>query len=156
MYILLIIVVVNNDFNKELYECVKCVGFNIRIAMRAITQHYDDIIKPSGILGTQFTLLVTTKLLEPITITKLAEKGLMDRTTLSRNIKPLIKMGLLRIKPSKDKRKKEIEITDEGLKKLEEALPLWKKAQEQVLSGIGYNEWNSLRGNLFQLIESVI
>lgn len=146
----------NNDFNKELYECVTCVGFNLRITMRAITQHYDNIIKPSGILGTQFTLLVTTKLLGPITITKLAERVLMDRTTLSRNIKPLIKMDLLRIKPSEDKRKKEIEITEEGLKRLEEALPLWKNAQGQALSGIGgEEEWTSLRSNLFQLIESV-
>ena len=143
------------SLNQELFECTKCVGFNLRLALRAVSQHFDNTIKPSGILGTQFTLLVMIKLLGPITITKLAERGLMDRTTLSRNIKPLQKMGLIEIKTGNDKRLKEIAVTDTGIEKLKESLPLWKKAQEQALSNIGDESWSTLRENLFGLIEAV-
>ena len=145
----------DSKFNEELFECTECVGFNLRLTLRAVSQHFDNIIKPSGILGTQFNLLVMINLLGPITITKLAERGLMDRTTLSRNIKPLEKMKLIEIKPGEDKREREIQITEEGLIRLRGALPLWKEAQSQALSNIGNEEWGKLRENLFQLIETV-
>lgn len=142
-------------FNQELFECTKCVGFNLRLVLRAVSQYFDNIIKPSGILGTQFNLLVMIKLLGPITITKLAERGLMDRTTLSRNIKPLEKMRLIEIEPGEDKREREIQITEEGINKLRGAFPLWKEAQKQALSEMGNEQWERLRENLFGLIESV-
>lgn len=144
-----------NVFDQELFGCTKCVGFNLRLVLRAVSQHFDNVIKPSGILGTQFNLLVMIKLLGPITINKLAELGLMDRTTLSRNIKPLEKMKLVEIKPGEDKREREIQITEEGINKLKGALPLWKEAQKQALSEIGDEQWEELRENLFGLIESV-
>lgn len=146
---------INQNLYNEIVECTKCACFNFRIATRSLTQHYDNVMKPTGILSTQFTLLVAVTLLGPITITKLAEKAVMDRTTLSRNIRPLKKMGLLRIQPGEDKREKVIEITNKGIKKLEESLPLWKKAQRRALSGVGEENWDSVRNELFKFVESV-
>src|SRR5215216_4690522 len=72
-----------------------CACANLRKAARAVTQVFDEALAPSGLRATQFTLLVTSRLMGESTINELAEKMAMDRTTLSRNLKPLLRSALL-------------------------------------------------------------
>ena len=76
----------------------KCICFNLRKAARVITQIYDEAFRPTGFRSTQMPLLVATAALGPVTVNRLAEAVVMDRTTLTRNLKPLEKQGLLRVK----------------------------------------------------------
>lgn len=86
-------------------------------------------MKPSGVLPTQFTLLVATRTLGPIAISQMAEVLVMDQTMPTRNLKPLEREGLLSVVPGKeDQRSREMSLTSKGLKRLEQALPLWQEA----------------------------
>lgn len=73
----------------------------------------------------------------------------MDRTTLTRNLKPLERDGFLVVKPGKDdQRSREVTLTTKGLDQLERALPLWKKAQQRMTQELGTDRLNQLLGNL--------
>ena len=91
-----------------------CACANLRKAARAVTQLYDAALAPSGLKATQFTLLVTSRLSGEATINGLAERMAMDRTTLSRNLKPLVRDGLLEVSPGGDGRTRLVRISLEG------------------------------------------
>lgn len=136
----------------EIAKCMDCACFNLRKAARAITHLYDQTLRPTRLRTTQFTLLVATSMLEQITVTRLAKMGVMDRTTLTRNLKPLEKKGFIKITPGKDQRTRVVKITAEGQKALVEALPLWKKVQAKVIKELGQERWNSLRADLGEVV----
>ena len=126
-----------------------CIGVNLRKASRAVTQLYEEVMRPCGLLPTQFSLLVATRRLGPVSISSLAEALVMDRTTLTRNLKPLERDGFLVVKPGKDdQRSREVTLTTKGLDQLERALPLWKKAQQRMTQELGTDRLNQLLGNL--------
>ncbi len=132
-----------------------CAVFNLRKASRVVTRLYEEIMKPSGILPTQFTLLVATRALGPVTITKMAELLVMDRTTLTRNLKPLEREGLLSVAPGKDdQRSREVCLTRKGQKKLEQALPLWKEAQRQMQQALGVSRLDRILGDLTAVVDT--
>ena len=80
-----------------------CTCFNVRRAARAVTQFYDDIMAPSGIKATQFTMLGAVAMMGPASVTRLAEHLALDRTTLTRNLKGLADLGLIEISAGKDR-----------------------------------------------------
>lgn len=125
-----------------------CTCSNLRKAARAITQLYDEVLQPSGLLVNQFTLLVAIALAGSATITRLAQALVMDRTTLTRNLKPLVRQGLIEIEPGQDQRVRIIKLTDEGRTALIKALPLWEQAQSRVVKGLGQERWHTLLNNL--------
>ena len=115
-----------------------CAMFNLRKASRALTQLYEEIMKPSGVLPTQFSLMVVTRAMEPVAISKMAQVLVMDRTTLTRNLKPLEREGWVRVKPGRqDRRAREVSLTKKGVKHLEQALPLWNEAQRRIRDSLG-------------------
>lgn len=78
------------DTDAPDFECCKdCIGFNLRKATRSISQFYDELLRPVGIRGTQYSLLVSLQMSGAITVTQLAENVVMDRTTLTRNLEVL-------------------------------------------------------------------
>ena len=122
----------------DLSDCPNCVNFNIRKAMRAVSQHYDQIMAPSGLRGTQFTILTVLSRAGYVTVTELADYLVMDRTTLTRNLKPLEKEGFLKILPGlQDRRSRRIELTNIGKKAQKAAMPYWQKAQDEMVSFMG-------------------
>lgn len=141
--------------NKDFLKCAGCVCFNLRRAARAVTQAYDDIFREAGLRGNQFSILVVALLRGPIALSKMAELLVMDRTTLTRNLKPLEKKSYLAISSGDDKRRKIISITDEGKDLLTEALPLWTEAQEQVKDRFGMERTENLVDELQNLTANV-
>ncbi|GAB4144918.1 MAG: oxidation-sensing regulator MosR [Cyanobacteria bacterium J069] len=125
-----------------------CACFNLRKAARVITQHYDEILKPSGLLITQFTILVAIALVGSGTISELAERLVMDRTTLTRNLKPMMREGWVEAQPGQDQRTRVISLTAQGEAALAIALPLWQQAQQNVEDGLGEQRWNTLLSHL--------
>ena len=129
-----------------------CVGSNIRRANRAVSQFYDDVLRPSGLRITQFSLLARVMELQPVTINDLAEAVLMDRTTLGRNLKPLEKQGLVRIAPGPDRRTRLVTPTPEGGAALMRTLPLWQKAQAHMRKKLGDGRADRLISDLREAI----
>lgn len=112
-------------------------------------------MKPSGILPTQFTLLVVTRALGPVAISRMAVVLAMDRTTLTRNLRPLEREGLVTVKPSRhDKRTREVNLTKKGMKRLELALPLWQEAQQKIRSALGGSRLDRMIEDLTAVVNS--
>ena len=128
----------NKNPKIDLTDCPSCVNFNIRKAMRAVTQHYDKTLAPTGLRGTQFTILTMLSILDELSITDLADNLVMDRTTLTRNLKPLEKEGYVKIRPGLlDRRSRRITLTSHGKKTQKNALPYWQRAQEEMVDFMG-------------------
>src|ERR687885_698919 len=95
-------------------EVLNCACFNTRKASRALTQLYDEMLRPSGLRSTQFTLLMVLRGRGPTSINGLAEATVTDRTTLSRNLAILEERGLVRVQPGEDARVRVVELTEAG------------------------------------------
>jgi len=130
----------------------ECVCSNIRKAARAVTQLYDGILKPSGLRVTQFALLAVLASAGPTTITRLGQILVMDRTTMTRNLKPLVNQGLITIEAGQDQRTRVVALTASGREALAKALPLWEKAQTRVVEGLGRQRWSTLQADLSAVI----
>jgi DNA-binding MarR family transcriptional regulator len=141
----------NSINSTELGQVVStCACFNLRKASRAITQHFDAILEPSGLLITQFTILVAVEMEKAGTISELAEVLGMDRTTLTRNLKPLEREGWLKAEAGQDQRTRVVSLTTDGEAALAKALPLWKQAQKDVEETLGQQRWNTLLSHLLE------
>jgi DNA-binding MarR family transcriptional regulator len=125
-----------------------CACANLRRAARAVTQLFDEALAPSGLRTTQFTLLVTNRLMGESIINELAERMAMDRTTLSRNLKPLVRSGLLEVRPGEDGRTRLVRLTPAGEQALEEAYPLWQQAQQETVGVLGEDRYEALLGDV--------
>jgi DNA-binding MarR family transcriptional regulator len=115
--------------DDEFHECRACHCYALRRAARLVTQHYDRILRPSGLRTTQFTLLVGLAQRGPIPLTRLAGMLGLERTSLTRNLKPLTAKGWVTVVPDADRRVHSVGITAEGKAKARAALPLWRQAQ---------------------------
>jgi DNA-binding MarR family transcriptional regulator len=130
-----------------------CVCFNLRKAARAVTQVYDEILRPTGLRATQHSLLQVLQLAGTMSVSQLAELAVMDRTTLARNLDLLEREGLVRIRPgAEDARVREVTLTPAAKKKLAAALPYWEKAQAQVTGKLGTGRSDQLLSDLFATV----
>lgn len=125
-----------------------CTCFRLRQAARAVTQLYDEALRPTGLRATQVTLLSVIAQIGPADMKTLAEQLVMDRTTLSRNIKPLTSQGLVRVTAADDRRSRPFALTGKGRAKLEEAMPLWRAVQQRMAAGLGKGRWSGLLQDL--------
>lgn len=132
-----------------------CAHANLRKAMRAVSQTYDTILKPTGLRATQFTLLAVLERRDGLPLTKLADILVMDRTTLTRNLKPLAAKGWLQIGRDRDERVRLVAITDNGRQVLADAVPLWQEAQTRIIDGIGKDCLTGMVEDFNRLVETV-
>jgi DNA-binding MarR family transcriptional regulator len=126
----------------------RCTCFNLRKATRAVTQLYDEFMRPTGLRVTQFSLLAAIRIAGKISITELAQEAVMDRTTLKRNLELLEREGFVRIQPGDDARVREVSLTAAAQRKLAAALPYWTRAQNHVTGKLGQARSDQLLSNL--------
>src|SRR5215813_6699070 len=106
----------------------ECNCFAVRSAARHVTQFYDQVLAPTGLRTTQFSILAKLRRMGPLTINRLADEMVMDRTTLGRNILPLERDGLITTEPAPgDRRAKELHLTKAGEKRLQAAVSKWSQ-----------------------------
>lgn len=130
-----------------------CTCGELRKTARAITQLYDHMLEPSGLLITQLAMLRNIPEGGAETISHLAEKLSMDRTTLTRNLAPLEKQGFIKISTGKDKRMRLVALTEKGSRAKEKAVPLWEEVQRQVIKQLGEKKWRKFMGELSEVLE---
>ena len=118
-----------------------CLCALIRKAGRIVTRNYDNWLKPSGLKVTQLGMLAKIAGNPSITVSELAESLVMDQTTVSRNLRVLEKSGYIHLEAEMaDHRIRRIQISNFGVSRMNEAIPLWEKAQldmERVLGREG-------------------
>ena len=125
-----------------------CVCGRLRRAARALTQRYDDLMAPSGLRVTQFSLLRTLAREGTARMSDLAQTLLLDRTALSRTLDPLAERGLVAIASGSDGRTREVSLTRSGARALRAADPHWKRAQVEVAAQLGKAKLDALIASL--------
>ena len=141
----------------EIAKCAEiaatCACLNIRKAARAVTQLYDAAARPTtGLRATQVSILVATRMLGPVTMKHLAKAIVMDRTTLTRNLKLLEKQGFIQIQPGNDRRVREISLADQGHEVLVRAYPSWKQVQSKMIRSLGQERFDRLLLDLSDVV----
>lgn len=133
-----------------------CTCFAIRRAARLVSQGYDRALASTGLRTTQFSLLSALDRHGPHNPADLAEALLMDRTTMSRAVRPLERDGLVAVQPDpEDGRGRILAITPTGRAKLEEARPLWAQAEARQREAYGEERSRQLHALLADLVRTV-
>jgi DNA-binding MarR family transcriptional regulator len=126
-----------------------CNCLAVRQAARHITQFYDQLLAPSGLRTTQFSILAKLRRLGPMTINALAAEMVMDRTTLGRNIRPLERDGLIAVEQGRDDRwSKELRLTEAGTARFGAGVKGWVEAQRQFEAAFGAKRTVAMRALL--------
>jgi DNA-binding MarR family transcriptional regulator len=142
-----------NDSTRNWSRPCNCAG--LREAARHVSQLYDHHLAEAGLRNTQFTILVELQHSGPISINALAQRMVMDRTTLGRNILPLLRRRLIIARRSReDGRSKQLELSATGLTRLEAGVAAWSRAQAQFESRFGADRAAELRGLLQAIVGS--
>jgi DNA-binding MarR family transcriptional regulator len=130
-----------------------CTCAAVRKAARIVTQMFETALQPTGLKAGQFTLLAVLSKQGDMPLTALADALVMDRTTLTRNLKPMVRDGLIRIETEKDQRVRKVGLTANGTRKITEAYPLWAEVQSRLVDGLEAERWSGLVVDLNSTIE---
>ena len=131
-----------------------CACSNLRRASRAVTQLYDEALKPAGLRATQFNLLIPIHLWGKASIGDLAQVAQMDPTTLTRNLAGLDRLGLVEIAEGTDRRSRVVSLSRKGVSALKKALPLWEKVQGALMQEVGEDSWRAMLPLLSSVAEA--
>jgi DNA-binding MarR family transcriptional regulator len=141
----------SNELSWEATRHIRetCLCIRVQRAARALARHFDDALRPLGLTHGQYSLLVALNQDEPPIMSEIAAALAMDRTTLTANLKPLERDGLVRIAvDQKDRRGRRLIITDKGRTTLKAAFPIWKAAHAALDSIVGVTRVVRLRADL--------
>jgi DNA-binding MarR family transcriptional regulator len=130
-----------------------CACQKVRIAARAVTRAYDEVLRPTGLRSTQFTVLVAASVAAGIPLNRLATVLGLERTTLTRSLAGMEKEGLIRVE-SVDGRTRNVVLTQAGKERLDRALPLWNQAQQNLRKRLGEGAWTVVNDSLAMLAEA--
>jgi DNA-binding MarR family transcriptional regulator len=117
-----------------------------------MTRLYDEAMAESGIRITQLSILAALAFYGPFTVKQLANALVMDRTTLTADLKPLEVQGFLKIMVGTDRRTRVVTISDTGREALNRAIPLWQKIQSTVREKLGVSRAGQLLSHLREVI----
>ena len=133
----------------------ECTCFRIRSAARRVTAIYSQHLAPTGLKISQFSLLGFVSAEGPVSIGRLSELLTTDRTTLTRNLQPLLTAGLVERATSGDKRRHELVATAAGRALFKRALPLWAAAEQEVRAAMGAKLTAELHGAIDRSMEKL-
>jgi DNA-binding MarR family transcriptional regulator len=131
-----------------------CLCLEVQRASRAIGRRFDEAFRPLGLNNGQFSLLMALNRPTPPTMSSLAERLAMDRTTTTANLKPLERRGLVEIqRDEQDARVRRIVLTEAGRAVLAEAVDRWRAANDAVVARLGGTDLAALRSALRMIAE---
>lgn len=125
-----------------------CACSQLRRTARVASAVYDRFLAPVGLTVTQYAILVNIGRADRIRRTDLANVLGMERTTLTRNLRPLERKKLIKTVAGADRRERLIQLSAMGLKRLAESHPLWEDAQRYVIGELGEQGVAQLRAAL--------
>jgi DNA-binding MarR family transcriptional regulator len=110
-----------------------CLCLHVQRAARALARHFDEALRPVGLTQGQFSLLTSLNRAEPPTMGSVADLLALDRTTLTANLKPLERRGLVKVAvDAHDRRSRRLILTAAGREALAAAAPIWKRTHARV------------------------
>jgi len=118
---------------------------------RAVTQVYDDALRPVGLRVTQFSLLARAASMGPVESWRLSEALGLDKTTFSRNLRPLGRRRLISTEAGEDRRTKLVRVTPAGEKLLQEAAASWRSVQASFRKRLRAGEFDRMLRQLLRV-----
>ena len=129
-----------------------CICLGVRRAARAVTRVYEEALKSSDLKATQFSLLSYLAQSGAASFPEITSYLSLDQSTLTRNLRPLERRGLVAVRPGPDRRTRTITLTAKGRRLYDQVLPLWERVQGAVVEQLGRSGWGDLRGALDRLV----
>jgi DNA-binding MarR family transcriptional regulator len=123
----------------------KCHCILLRKAAKKVSSYYDEALEPLGINIGQFSLLRNIQRAAPVSLTELGARVELDRSTVGRNTKVLVRMGLVATGQGEDQREALLTITDKGRQILADGAPLWDGVQDDIEARLGAEKTEQLR-----------
>jgi len=121
-----------------------CLCANFRRTVRALTQVYEDALRPLGLRGTQFTMLQALSLAGEVSQGQLGEILALDSTTLTRTLAIMDRRGWIARRRGQDGREWRLSLSKAGRKEFERVLPEWERVQERLHAQLGDQRWKEL------------
>lgn len=115
----------------------ECIAVRLRLINRAVTNIYDDALRPFGLKVSQMNILVVVSLRKTVRPSEIGEVLQIDRSTLSRNIERMKSRGWLENIEDEDARAQPVRLTKTGRDLLKEVSPAWEEAQAQATELMG-------------------
>lgn len=115
----------------------ECIAVRLRMLNRAVTNLYDDALRPLGLKVSQMNILVAAGRLGTARPAEVCERLHLDVSTLSRNVERMKARGWLEVVPDDDGRAQPFRLTPTGRRLLQKAAPAWKQAQRQAKTILG-------------------
>src|SRR5256885_16877892 len=115
----------------------ECIAVRLRMLNRVITNIYDNALRPLDLKVSQMNILVAAAKMGIARPLEVCEYLHLDVSTLSRNVERMKARGWLEVVPDEDGRSQPFQLTLQGRKLLQKAVPAWSKAQQQVTTVVG-------------------
>src|SRR5947208_3498989 len=126
-----------------------CLCLHLQRAARAVARRLDAALRPLGLTSGQFSLLMSLNRPEPASIGNVSTLLAMDRTTLTANLKPLERRGLVRVTADDaDKRTRRLTLTPAGQALLCAAVPAWRRTHAEIECVLAGSSPDRLRADL--------
>ncbi|QEX16129.1 MarR family transcriptional regulator [Hypericibacter terrae] len=143
-----------DDVPYEITHLVRdtCLCLHVQRAARAVARRFDEALRPLALTNGQFSLLMSLNRPEPPSIGSVAHLLAMDRTTLTANLKPLERRGLVTVTVDEaDRRSRRMALTSAGRSLLAAAVPIWKRTHAAIDRLLGASSPDRLRSDLMAL-----
>lgn len=127
-----------------------CISTRVRQLSRIVTRVYDDALRPLGITASQFTLLTQLAQQDGITAVEIGHALDIEKSTLSRNLKRLLAIGLITMDPPAGRRGRGLHLTPKGESVIKQAYPVWMDAQSKTVKTMGADSRSTLDSLLAQ------
>ncbi len=130
-----------------------CASF--RRTSRALTQLYENALRPLGLRATQFTILQALSLAGEVTQSQLGEILAIDSTTLTRTLQIMVRQGWIAERRGEDRRERRLRLAKAGQTQFQRALPAWEKVQSRLRRRLGEQAWKNLLDITHQVTDLV-
>jgi DNA-binding MarR family transcriptional regulator len=121
-----------------------CMCSSFRRASRALTQLYENALRPLGLRATQFTILQALSLAGEVTQSQLGEMLAMDSTTLTRTLQIMSRKVWIAERRGADRRERWLRLGKAGETQFKHALPAWERVQSGLRRQLGEQAWTEL------------
>ena len=129
---------------QKIIPALPCMCASLRRAARALTQVYEQSLRPLGLRATQFTVLQALELAGEVSQGELGQMLVMDSTSLTRTLEIMRRRGWIVKRPGRDQRERRLSLSHAGREQLRRATPAWEKAQARLRRQLGNEPWSEL------------
>ena len=125
----------HDDVPIEITHLVRdtCLCLHVQRAARTLARCFDQALRPLGLTNGQFSLMMSLNRPQAPSLGSVSTLLAMDRTTLTANLKPLERRGLVAVSVDpEDRRSRRLALTPSGRALLAAAVPIWREAHAAV------------------------